>query len=356
MRGSDGKVRAFLNSCRHRGNRVCRASDGNTASFTCAYHGWTYGNDGKLTGVPYLEDGYYNEMKLEDWGLIPVTQFDSYKGLCFGTFDATAPSLLDYLGEATWYIDNFLQRCEGGIEVIAGPYKWVEPCNWKFPSENLGGDAHHVQTSHLSGIVTGFDSGPTANSDVGGRILSPGNGHGMMCIGPNDLDGTGIPGLQAWEKAIIPGMQKRLGPRALEIKPIASCLFPNMSILRGGSRSLRVYHPRGPEKCEIWAWNYCDKAAPPHIKDAFRTAAIQVFGPSGAFEQDDMDNWQECTRGGRGAVARRIPLNTQMGLGHDRFDEKLGGWASDWRCSETNHRQYYRRWLQLMTTQSWAHQ
>ena len=45
VRGTDGAVRAFLNVCRHRGNRLCRADDGNAASFSCAYHGWTYGND-----------------------------------------------------------------------------------------------------------------------------------------------------------------------------------------------------------------------------------------------------------------------------------------------------------------------
>jgi phenylpropionate dioxygenase-like ring-hydroxylating dioxygenase large terminal subunit len=56
VRDTAGTVRAFLNVCRHRGNRLCRADDGNAASFTCAYHGWTYGNDGKLTGVPYLKE------------------------------------------------------------------------------------------------------------------------------------------------------------------------------------------------------------------------------------------------------------------------------------------------------------
>jgi len=56
VRDSDGEVHAFLNVCRHRGNRLCRADRGNAASFTCAYHGWTYRNDGRLTGVPYLKE------------------------------------------------------------------------------------------------------------------------------------------------------------------------------------------------------------------------------------------------------------------------------------------------------------
>src|SRR5437868_8197041 len=47
-RGKDGKIRAFLNSCRHRGMRVCRADGGAAAAFTCAYHAWTYASDGRL--------------------------------------------------------------------------------------------------------------------------------------------------------------------------------------------------------------------------------------------------------------------------------------------------------------------
>jgi nitrite reductase/ring-hydroxylating ferredoxin subunit len=51
VRGSDGRLRAFLNTCRHRGAKVAQGS-GSAGSFTCPYHGWTYGNDGTLRGVP----------------------------------------------------------------------------------------------------------------------------------------------------------------------------------------------------------------------------------------------------------------------------------------------------------------
>jgi len=47
VRGSDGKLRAFLNVCRHRGAKVAQGC-GNAGAFTCPYHGWTYGNDGLL--------------------------------------------------------------------------------------------------------------------------------------------------------------------------------------------------------------------------------------------------------------------------------------------------------------------
>ena len=90
------------------------------------------------------------------------------------------------------------------------------------------------------------------------------------------------------------------------------------------------------------------------MKRAIRLAGARVFGPSGTFEQDDMDNWQGCTQTGRGVVARRSMLNYEMGLGHERFDVDLGAWVSDYRYSEVNHRGFYRRWAQLMAAQSWA--
>ena len=155
VRDSAGAVHAFLNVCRHRGNRLCRADAGNAASFTCAYHGWTYKNDGELSGVPYLKEAYHGELERKRWGLIPVAQLDNYKGLWFATFDAEAPPLREYLGEMAWYLDNFIDRREGGIEIVA-THKWVMPCNWKFPSENFGGDAYHVQWSHLSAVKTSF--------------------------------------------------------------------------------------------------------------------------------------------------------------------------------------------------------
>jgi len=44
----------------------------------------------------------------------------------------------------------------------------------------------------------------------------------------------------------------------------------------------------------------------------------------------------------------------QMGLGHEGYNEDLKAWASDYRFSESNHRQFYRRWAQLMAAKSWA--
>ncbi len=56
-RDGSGQIHAFLNTCRHRGMRVCRADKGNTAAFTCSYHAWTYDTTGALFGVPKHKEG-----------------------------------------------------------------------------------------------------------------------------------------------------------------------------------------------------------------------------------------------------------------------------------------------------------
>jgi phenylpropionate dioxygenase-like ring-hydroxylating dioxygenase large terminal subunit len=354
VRDTAGQVHAFLNVCRHRGNRLCRADAGNAATFTCAYHGWTYRNDGRLVGVPYLKEAYHNELDRERWGLAPVAQLDNYKGLYFATFDPEAPPLREYLGEMTWYLDTFFDRREGGVEVIGGMHKWVMPCNWKFPAENFGGDSYHVPWSHLSAIRTDFGSGASTKPETTGRAVSPGNGHVLICFGPNDVADPPVPEILEYEKEIRPEVERRLGPRLDRINPVVGTTFPNFSMLRAHSRTFRVWHPRGPDKTEVWSWVYIDRAAPPHIKEAMRLTGVRGFSPSGTFEQDDMDNWQECTRTCRGVVSRRMSVNTQMGLGHEHFDEDLKAWASDFRMSESNHRQFYGRWAQLMKADSWA--
>ena len=354
MRDSGGQVNAFINFCRHRGNRLCRADAGNAATLTCAYHGWTYANDGKLVAVPNLRDAYYEQLDLEQWNLIPVAQLGNYKGLLFATFDPEAPPLREYLGEMAWYLDTFFDRREGGVEVLGGVHKWVVPCNWKLPAENFAGDAYHVSWSHLSAIRSGFAGDFRLRASTGGALISPGRGHCVIALGGEDIAEAPEPELVAYEQECRPEAVKRLGERLESVSPIVATVFPNFSMIRSTSHSFRVWHPKGPDHIEIWAWVFVDKAAPPPVREALRLNGLRGFGPSGTFEQDDMDNWQECTHTCRGVVSRRYDLNMQMGLGHEEYRPDLGAWASDYRLSESNHRQFYRRWAEVMAADSWA--
>jgi len=63
VRDRKRELHVFLNTCRHRGMKVCRYDDGNTLVFTCPFHGWSYDTDGRLVGVPYYDAAYKGDME-----------------------------------------------------------------------------------------------------------------------------------------------------------------------------------------------------------------------------------------------------------------------------------------------------
>ena len=76
-RDKRGVVHAFLNSCRHRGMKVCRYESGNTSIFTCPYHSWTYTTDGKLQGVPQYRSLYDGQLDRDAVGVAADRQLDA---------------------------------------------------------------------------------------------------------------------------------------------------------------------------------------------------------------------------------------------------------------------------------------
>ena len=102
-RDREDHIQIFLNSCTHRGMKVCRYDEGNTPVFSCPYHGWSFATDGKLVGVPYFKDAYQETLDKSKWGLISVPQMYNYKGSIWATWDETAPPFLDYLGDMKLY-------------------------------------------------------------------------------------------------------------------------------------------------------------------------------------------------------------------------------------------------------------
>jgi phenylpropionate dioxygenase-like ring-hydroxylating dioxygenase large terminal subunit len=352
VRQGDGSVKAFLNACSHRGMKVCRADLGNAKSFTCTYHGWTYDMSGALVGVPYEE--HYRQLDKRRWGLHPVARVESYKGMIFGSFDPEAPTLVEYLGDMTWYLDLVLDRREGGIELVGGVQKWVIEANWKFGAENFVQDMHHVGPTHSSAIMAwlpeGMSPAVVASALKEGIQVDAGNGHGTGFFTEGDLTPL-IMGPVCGKYLTVDSMaeaEQRLGPvRPHKIKAAHATVFPSMSYLPQ-VQTLRVWHPKGPQRMEVWAWIFVDKAAPPEVKEAFRLATLRNFGPGAMFEQEDGENWSQCSAAARGFVSRHRRSNLQMSLGEERTDPEFPGRVSH-VYSEMNGRSFYRRWLELLT-------
>lgn len=146
---------------------------------------------------------------------------------------------------------------------------------------------------------------------------------------------------------MLPEAEARLGRvRARMMSPVHATVFPTFSFLFG-TRTVRVWHPRGPDKMEVWAWVLVEKAAPPDVKDAIRLHCQRRFGPGGTWEQDDADNWVQATQASRGVAARRVPLNYRMGLGREAEHPDLAGRVGPF-LSDTCQRNFYRRWAELL--------
>src|SRR5687767_5015275 len=137
VRDNEGMAQVIVNSCRHRGNAVCRAEEGHATSFMCTYHGWTYDLKGSLVGVPGFKEVYHEELDRESWGLIKAAQVETYKGFVFANMDAEAPGFQEYLGDVGRMCIDMV--AEKGEEMVAsgGVQKYTIPCNWKFATDNV---------------------------------------------------------------------------------------------------------------------------------------------------------------------------------------------------------------------------
>jgi hypothetical protein len=113
----------------------------------------------------------------------------------------------------------------------------------------------------------------------------------------------------------------------------AATAFPNLSfvhnwpVVDGDGTvapfiSIRQWQPVSATETEVLSWFAVDADAPEQFKaDSYR-AYLMCFGSSGMFEQDDVENWLSITTVSQGALARRLALNSRMGL---RSDDSMIG-------------------------------
>jgi nitrite reductase/ring-hydroxylating ferredoxin subunit len=363
MRQKDRTVIAYLNQCRHRGMRLCSAEFGNAKAFTCQYHGWAYTINGDLAAVPFEKEAYHSEIDRREWSLFKVPKIAHYKGLIFGTWDESAPSLTDYLGVSAWYLDAFLDRSDEGTEVIGGMHKWVIGCNWKFAAEQFCSDMYHVPIAHISPVmaVTPPDASAadTAMPMEGVQFRAPYGGHGCGLF--TDPKGgaqvlaavVGNEVAQYWLYTARETVRARLGvERAEKIFSMHATIFPNLSYLLG-IQTLRAWHPRGPNEIEVWAMTVVDRAMPDEIKEAYRTKVSQTFSPGGIYEQDDGENWSEIQRVLRGSKARGQRFNIGMGKGHAQSHHPDFPGTTNYVYGEEAARGFYSHWSRMLAGDSW---
>src|SRR5215471_18049490 len=202
----DNQIRAFLNSCRHRGMKVCRYDQGNSLVFTCPFHAWTYDTRGRLVGIGFgnAPDAYNGEVNKEDWGLAPVAQFKNFYGSLWATWDPKAPAFEDYLGPFAASLRHVFQSTDGednGVELFNPVQKWRVPTNWKIPAFSSSTDPTHAAMTHRS--VSAAAIGPQGDDGVGSRAprRAPFPAQ-RYTIGDHNLGHGG--GYQAYQQSGVP--------------------------------------------------------------------------------------------------------------------------------------------------------
>ncbi len=146
VRGRDMKVRAFANTCRHRGVELLPEGEGNLrGAIKCPYHGWVYGFDGALSGAAGMEKAKGFDRK--NYGLTAI-RLEQWGQFMFLNPTGTAPSLKDWLGtlwnESAAYAPDDL--------VVTRRKSYDLDCNWKIIVENFN-DESHIRTVHAKSLL-----------------------------------------------------------------------------------------------------------------------------------------------------------------------------------------------------------
>jgi phenylpropionate dioxygenase-like ring-hydroxylating dioxygenase large terminal subunit len=149
--GKDGRIRAFHNSCSHRGSEVVAAHHGNRALFVCPYHNWTYANDGRLVGIP--DEASFFGIDKSNCGLSPIA-CDLWEGWIFVNLQPEPEvPLATFLG-------SFAQHLTG-IQYLAADNPVILTAdldaNWKVVADAFI-ETYHIPVIHPRTIGTTFSS------------------------------------------------------------------------------------------------------------------------------------------------------------------------------------------------------
>lgn len=369
-----GKPRAFLNRCRHKGVKLCPFDRGSAKNFSCVYHNWTYANDGSLVNVPEYDAGY-RHLDKSRWGLIEVPRVASYGGFIFANWDAGAMSLDDYLGDFRYYLDNACGRLNapGGIEMSPIKQRISTSHNWKVAAENIS-DMYHVAASHVGAMEVIDGIGPHFNFQMAESnyctVIHDGKPelptHTVLSARIlKDPEAYDVEIAERFGQDAVDYVRERYA-RMRQIDPrvgngafIAAGAFPSMAIIDVGPLSLgasiELYHPKGPRETETWLYIFVEKEAPDAYKQFAAREALHLHSVTGSVVPSDHENWERMDVGLSTLTSRSVPLNYSFGLGgshgpdafHAANYGELPG-KVEFAMSERGARSFYRHWAHMM--------
>jgi len=234
-RGLDGVLRVVSNRCAHRGAALCWQERGNSRSFQCTYHGWTFGLDGELKGVPY-KGGF--ERQRSELGLDRPRAVEMYRGFVFANLSGDAGPLSDHLGVGgSELIDRLCDLSPTGkIRISAGWIGHRIESNWKMWPES-DEDGYHVDFVHASMLKTTTSyyedtiiGGETNNES---RAVDYGRGHSELDMRPSfkaEMSWLGVTPdkVSDYRAAMVRSYGEERAKRLLWNGPPHAFIFPNL--------------------------------------------------------------------------------------------------------------------------------
>jgi p-cumate 2,3-dioxygenase alpha subunit len=349
-RDATGQARSFLNSCPHRGATVCRERAGNAKNFTCGYHGWVFGADGKNRNVPGIEayaPGFGSDGCND---LVAVPRLESHRDFWFVCFDRDAQPLSDYLAGAKEYLDIVADQCEAGMEIVGGAHDYSIGANWKLLVENSI-DGYHAPVTHSTYLdyLRNANEGHQVGIGVG-AAKDLGNGHAVIEFRApwGRPISRWVPSMGEEAKPQMEAQRARLEQlygkeRADRIAGMDRNLliFPNLCVLDILAITVRTFYPRAPDRMDVtgWAMGPIGESSP--MRRNRLNNFLEFLGPGGFATPDDVEMLEQCQKGY--ANAKEAGWNDISRGMRRQLAGKPGG-----QQDELQMRTFWRRWHDLV--------
>jgi glycine betaine catabolism A len=276
VRGTDGRARAFANTCRHRGHELLGVGEQTTRrTVLCPYHAWTYDLDGSLRAAPGFRD--HTEFRPGEHGLVELP-LESWHGFLFVNGSGDAPPFAEHVGA----LDELVAPYQPARLVPLASHAYDLACNWKVVLENYHECYHcpliHPELCQVSPPASG-DNFELDGAWVGGTMDLKDHAATMSLDGHSD--GVPIPGLDAERLRTV----AYLG------------LFPNLLLsLHPDYLLTHLVEPLGPDLSHV----VCTWYFPPEATER------PGFDPAYAVEFWDRTNrqdWAACESVQRGMAS-----------------------------------------------------
>jgi len=317
VRGEDGKVRAFLNVCPHRGALLLRepagslktsSPSGSTKHITCMFHSWQFDARGECTAIPRRRAGYQDRLECAEAKLHEIRCEIGYGGFVWLHLDSNAPPLADHIGDA---FEDMRPHLEAEPLEVFHHHKAVVSTNYKL-WHDTNSEFYHDYMHHFN-RVTGMQQPGYFDR----HYMPYKNGHvtvSSMVVKYNAYE-HGALALAESRSLSFPGLEQN-GWKLLD-------LFPGITVnLRGSALRIDTMTPLSADKVLIEFRGLGLKSDSPEDRARRVRDHNTIWGPFGRNLPEDLLG---VTNQGRGMAQGAEPLHVLHGrVENNAIHDELG--------------------------------